>query len=73
MGSPADGRSGKTSFGVAANVRMILRSQLDITVAAAERGGTRPAAELAGRYCPVSNTLRAAGVALDVRATLTSE
>jgi lipoyl-dependent peroxiredoxin len=65
----------KTSFGVAAHVRMIRRSQLEITVDAdglSEAELVR-AAELAGRYCPVSNTLRAAGVALDVRARLTSE
>ena len=28
------------------------------------------AAEIAGRYCPVSNTLRAGGVELDVAARL---
>jgi lipoyl-dependent peroxiredoxin len=60
----------KTSFGIAANVRMILRSQLDITVAADSLSEAEldRAAELAGRYCPGSNTLRAAGAALDVRA-----
>jgi osmotically inducible protein OsmC len=65
----------KTSFDVAANVRMILRSQLEITVTAdrLSEADLDRAAELAGRYCPVSNTLRAAGVALDVRARLTPE
>jgi osmotically inducible protein OsmC len=61
-----------TSFGVAERVPMIRRSQLDITVDAdglSEEELDR-AVELAGRYCPVSNTLRAAGVALDVRARL---
>jgi lipoyl-dependent peroxiredoxin len=65
----------KTSFGVAARVQMIRRSQLEITVDAdgLSEAELRRAAELAGRYCPVSNTLRAAGVALEVRARLTSE
>jgi osmotically inducible protein OsmC len=64
-----------TSFGIAEHVRMIRRSQLDITVDAdgLSEAELDRAAELAGRYCPVSNTLRAAGVALDVRARLTAE
>jgi osmotically inducible protein OsmC len=64
-----------TSFGIAAHVRTIRRSQLDIAVDAdgLSEAELDRAAELAGRYCPVSNTLRAAGVALDVRARLTSE
>ena len=65
----------KTNFGVVADVRMIRRSQLEITVDADKLSGAEldRAAELAGRYCPVSNTLRAAGVALDVRARLAAE
>jgi osmotically inducible protein OsmC len=61
-----------TSFGIAERVRMIRRSQLEITVDAdgLSEAELDRAAELAGRYCPVSNTLRAAGVALDVRARL---
>jgi lipoyl-dependent peroxiredoxin len=49
-----------TSFGVTAHVRMIRRSQLDITVDAdgLSEAELDRAAELAGRYCPVSNTLR---------------
>jgi osmotically inducible protein OsmC len=64
-----------TSFGIVEHVRMIRRSQLDIAVDAEGLGEAEldRAAELAGRYCPVSNTLRAAGVALDVRARLISE
>jgi osmotically inducible protein OsmC len=64
-----------TSFGIAADVRMIRRSQLDITVNVdgLSEAELHRAAELAGRYCPVSNTLRAAGVALDVRTRLTTE
>jgi lipoyl-dependent peroxiredoxin len=64
-----------TSFGIAEHVRMIRRSQLDITVDAdgLSEAELDRAAELAGRYCPVSNTLRAAGVALDVRARLIPE
>jgi lipoyl-dependent peroxiredoxin len=65
----------KASFGIAEHVRMIRRSQLDITVDAdgLSEAELDRAAELAGRYCPVSNTLRAAGVALDVRTRLISE
>jgi osmotically inducible protein OsmC len=64
-----------TSFGIAGHVRMIRRSQLDIAVDADGLSEVEldRAAELAGRYCPVSNTLRAAGVALDVRARLIPE
>jgi osmotically inducible protein OsmC len=63
-----------TSFGLAERVRMIRRSQLDIAVDAEglSEAELARAADLAGRYCPVSNTLRAAGVALDVRARLIS-
>jgi lipoyl-dependent peroxiredoxin len=60
------------SFGVVARARMIRSAQLDVTVAAP--GLSEPdlleAADAAGRHCPVSNTLRAAGVVLDVRARL---
>jgi osmotically inducible protein OsmC len=64
-----------TSFGIAEHVRMIRRSQLDITVDAdgLSEAELDRATELAGRYCPVSNTLRAAGVALDVSARLIPE
>jgi osmotically inducible protein OsmC len=63
-----------TSFGTAEHVPVIRRSQLDITVDAdgLSQEELDRAAELAGRYCPVSNTLRAAGVALGVRARLTN-
>jgi osmotically inducible protein OsmC len=62
----------RSFFAVSENVRMISRSLLNITVDAAglTEANLAEAAELAGRYCPVSNTLRAAGVALDVRAHL---
>jgi lipoyl-dependent peroxiredoxin len=62
----------RATFGVAANVRVIRRSQLDITVQADGLGEPElaQAAELAGRYCPVSNTLRLGGVELDVEAHL---
>jgi lipoyl-dependent peroxiredoxin len=65
----------KVAFGVAAHVPVIRRSQLEITVDAngLSEAELNRAAELAGRYCPVSNTLRAAGVALDVRARLARE
>lgn len=60
----------KTTFGVAAGVRIILRSQLEITVDAdgLSEAELEHATEIAGRYCPVSNTFRIAGAAIDVRA-----
>jgi lipoyl-dependent peroxiredoxin len=62
----------KTSFGVVGDVRVVRRSQLEIAVDAdgLSEAELNRSAELAGRYCPVSNTLRAAGVALEVRARL---
>jgi osmotically inducible protein OsmC len=62
----------RATFGIAEHVRVIRRSQLDITVQADGLGESElaQAAELAGRYCPVSNTLRAGGVELDVTAHL---
>jgi osmotically inducible protein OsmC len=65
----------KVSFGVAAHSRVILRSRLEITVDAdgLSEAELNRAAELAGRYCPVSNTFRAAGVALEVRARIARE
>lgn len=60
------------TFGVADHVLLIRRSQLEITVHAdgLDEPQLRQAAELAGRYCHVSNTLRAGGVELDVAAKL---
>jgi osmotically inducible protein OsmC len=60
----------RATFGIADHVRVIQRSQLRITVEADGLGELEltQAAELAGRYCPVSNTLRAGGVELDVAA-----
>ena len=60
------------TFGIAGHVRVIRRSQLDITVQAdgLDDLALTEAAELAGRYCPVSNTLRAGGVELNVAAHL---
>jgi osmotically inducible protein OsmC len=62
----------KTTFGVASGVRAIRRSELVITVDADGLSDAQlaHAAELAGRYCPVSNSFRAAGVELDVRSRL---
>jgi organic hydroperoxide reductase OsmC/OhrA len=63
-----------TSFGVATHVRMIRRSQLEITVDAdrlSEVELDRP--ELAGRYCPVSNTLRRPASRSTLRARLIPE
>lgn len=62
----------KATFGVAAGVRTIRRSQLEITVDAdgLDEAELAHATELAGRYCPVSNTFRIAGAELDVRAHL---
>lgn len=64
--------SAKATFGVADHVRLIRRSQLEVTVDTdrLDERQLRQAAELAGRYCPVSNTLRAGGVELDVAARL---
>jgi lipoyl-dependent peroxiredoxin len=60
----------RATFGIGDHVRVIQRSQLRITVEADGLGELElaQAAELAGRYCPVSNTLRAGGVELDVAA-----
>ena len=60
------------TLGVADHVLMIRRSQLEITVEAdgLDEPQLSQAAELAGRYCHVSNTLRAGGVELDVAAHL---
>jgi lipoyl-dependent peroxiredoxin len=62
----------RATFGIAEHVRVIRRSQLQITVQADGLGESEltQAAEMAGRYCPVSNTLRAGGVELDVAAHL---
>ena len=62
----------RATFGIAEHVRVIRRSQLDITVKADGLGEPEltQAAELAGRYCPVSNTLRVGGVELDITAHL---
>lgn len=64
--------TGKVCFGVAADIRRIVRSQLEVTVQAEGLSAAEleRAAELAGRYCPVSNTLRAAGVELGVTTRL---
>ena len=60
----------KTTFGVAAGVRIILRSELEITVDAdgLSDAELEHATEIAGRYCPVSNTFRIAGAEIDVHA-----
>ena len=62
----------RATFGIAEHVRVIRRSQLEITVEADGLGEPEltQAAELAGRYCPVSNTLRIGGVELHVAAHL---
>jgi osmotically inducible protein OsmC len=62
----------RATFGIAEHVRVIRRSQLDISVQADGLGEPEltQAAELAGGYCPVSNTLRIGGVELDVAARL---
>jgi osmotically inducible protein OsmC len=62
----------RATFGIADHVRVIQHSQLDITVEADRLGEPEltQAAELAGRYCPVSITLRAGGVELEVTAHL---
>jgi osmotically inducible protein OsmC len=60
------------TFGIAEHMRVIRRSQLEITVDAdgLDEPELTQAAEVAGRYCPVSNTLRAGGVELEVAAHL---
>jgi lipoyl-dependent peroxiredoxin len=65
----------RATFGVVDRVRMIRRSQLEVSVDADDLGELElsHAAELAGRYCPVSNTLRAGGVQLDVGTHLRSD
>jgi osmotically inducible protein OsmC len=65
----------RTSFDLAPQVREIRRSELAITVDVdgLSEAGLARAAEVAGRYCPVSNTLRAAGVALAMHVRLISE
>ena len=62
----------KTTFGLDAGARMIRRSELEITVDADElsEAELEHATEIAGRYCPVSNTYRIAGAELDVRTHL---
>jgi lipoyl-dependent peroxiredoxin len=62
----------RATFGIAEHVRVIRRSQLEITVQAdgLRESELTQAAEVAGRYCPVSNTLRAGGVELEVAAHL---
>lgn len=63
----------KATFGVAERQRSIVRSRLDVAVEAAglDQGELERAVELAAGFCPVSNTLRAAGVELLVEARLT--
>jgi osmotically inducible protein OsmC len=60
------------TFGVAEHVRVIRRSELEVAVDAdgLDAAQLDQAADIAGRYCPVSNTLRAGGVELDVAARL---
>ena len=64
----------KATFGVVDHVQIISRSQLNVSVDAdgLDEPELNHAAEVSGRYCPVSNTLRAAGVQLDVRTRLHS-
>jgi osmotically inducible protein OsmC len=63
------------TFGIAAGARSVRRSQLDVAVDAdgLSELELRGAAKLAGRSCPVSNTLGAAGVELDVRTRLAGD
>jgi osmotically inducible protein OsmC len=58
----------RATFGVVDRVRMVRRSRLQVSVDADDlsESDLSHAAELAGRYCPVSNTLRAGGVLFDV-------
>ena len=62
----------KTTFGATSGVRTIRRSQLEITVDAVglSEAELEHATEIAGRYCPVSNTYRIAGAEIDVTARL---
>lgn len=62
----------KTTFGAAGGVRMLRRSQLEITVDVDGMSETEldHGGELAGRYCPVSNSFRIARADIDVRAHL---
>jgi osmotically inducible protein OsmC len=65
----------KATFGVVGNARIIRRSRRELTVDAAGLSEQElgEAADLAGRHCPVSNTLRAGGVLLEVEARLTGQ
>jgi osmotically inducible protein OsmC len=60
----------QATFGVVDGVQVVRRSELEIAVAAdgLDESQLDKAAEIAGRYCPVSNTLRSGGVELDVAA-----
>lgn len=62
----------KTAFGLAGGVRKVCGSQLEITVDAdgLSEEDLEHVTEVAGRYCPVSNTFRIAGAELAVRARL---
>ena len=64
----------KATFGIADHAQTISRSQLDVSVDAdgLDEPTLRHAAEVSGRYCPVSNTLRTGGVQLDVRTRMHS-
>jgi len=66
--------SAEASFGLVDGIRRIVRSQLEVMVQAegVTAAELEHAANLAGHYCPVSNTLQAAGVELVVAARLTS-
>jgi osmotically inducible protein OsmC len=62
----------RTTFGLVNGSRRIRSAELELTVDAAGLGEQElgELAELAGRHCPVSNTLRAGGVLLEVQARL---
>ena len=62
----------QATFGAVDGVRLISRSQLELTVDVdgVTEAELDRAAETAGRYCPVSNSLRIAGAELDVHARL---
>lgn len=62
----------EATFGFADRVHLIRRSRLEVTVDAdgLDEAQLNEAADLAGRYCPVSNTLQAGGVEVDVVARL---
>jgi lipoyl-dependent peroxiredoxin len=64
----------KATFGVSEHVRLIRRSELRIVVDAdgLDESDLSKAAGIAGRYCPVSNTLRIGGTELDVEARLSA-